>query len=292
MCARDFKRNFKLTTECGTLFLLNNPSSKQNALKFFCLDLTVKAFGERHSQTDIICTDGIPIYNGGLQLKKMNEDGVTATFGSGVNLHDASMFLRKYKRGFRTTPAYGNITIGGSTGTGSHGSTLKYNASLSSQMVGIRIVDGLGDIQDICDPEELHAFRLHLGLLGIVLTVTFYTVPLYKTQANNYFVSEEILLNGTAIKMANEADQMALYWFPEFGQVVVANWTIVDVNTKGEAYTNDHAPSIYREVSFVVATAAEAAHTLTTSTCTLASTIGTNYSQLTSDNFDRLGFLL
>lgn len=72
----------------------------------------------------------------------MNEDGVTATFGAGVILHEASMFLRKFKRAFRTTPAYGNITIGGATGSGSHGSTIRYNASLSSQVVGMRIVNG------------------------------------------------------------------------------------------------------------------------------------------------------
>lgn len=76
----------------------------------------MKAFGARHSQTDIICTDGIPIDNKELQFYQMHEDGVTATFGSGVNLHEATTFLRKSGRGFRTTPAYGNITFGGAVG--------------------------------------------------------------------------------------------------------------------------------------------------------------------------------
>lgn len=234
----------------------------------------MKAFGLRHSQTDIICTDGIPIDNRKLQFYQMNEDGVTATFGSGVSLREATMFLRKFNRGFRTTPAYGNITIGGATGTGSHGSTIKYNASLSSQVVGMRIVDGKGEIQEICDPEDLHAFRIHLGLLGIILKVTVYTVPLYKTMANNYRVSDDMLTNGDAVKMAQSADQMALYWFPEFREVVVANWTIVDAETPGEAFTYDHVPSIYRETAYVVATAGEAAQSLTSSACTLASSIG------------------
>lgn len=212
----------------------------------------MKAFGARHSQTDIICTDGIPIDNQGLQFFKMNDDGVTATFGAGVNLREATTFLRKHGRGFRTTPAYGNITIGGATGTGSHGSTIKYNSSLSSQVVGVRIVDGLGNIQDISDPENLKAFKIHLGLLGIVLKVTLYTVPVYKTLANNYVVSDDILTNGKAIKMARNADQMSLYWFPEFNEVVVADWTIVDANTKGNAFTYDHVPSTYTSLSYAV----------------------------------------
>lgn len=73
---------------------------------------TVKIFGERHSQTDIICTEGIPVDSRGLRFFRINNDGVTATFGSGVNLRDATEFLRKHGRGLRTTPAYGNITLG------------------------------------------------------------------------------------------------------------------------------------------------------------------------------------
>lgn len=45
--------------------------------------LTVKAFGHRHSATDIICTDGIPVDMQGLQSFKMNDDD-TATFAAGI----------------------------------------------------------------------------------------------------------------------------------------------------------------------------------------------------------------
>lgn len=227
----------------------------------------------------------------------MNDDGVTATIGAGVNLREATTFLSKNGRALRTTPAYGNITIAGALGTGSHGSTIRYNASLSSQVVGVRIVDGNGNIQNICDPEDLKAFRIHLGLLGIIVKVTVYTVPLYKTLAHNYLINEEILTNGKAIEMAKNADQLALYWFPEFNEVIVANWTIVDVNTPGTAYTYDHVPSIYEVTAFGVASnfffklkiifklnehktfspvAKEAAFSLTSSTCALANSVGTN----------------
>lgn len=127
---------------------------------------TVKIFGERHSQTDIICTNGIPVDSRGIRFFHMNDDGETATFGSGVNLRDATAFLRKNGRGLRTTPAYGNITLGGAIGTGSHGSTIKYNASISSQVVALTVVDGTGRVRKITDEEDLRAFRLNLGLLG------------------------------------------------------------------------------------------------------------------------------
>lgn len=128
--------------------------------------VTVKPFGARHSQTDIICTEGIPVDVRGIRFSRMNDDGVTATFGSGINIRDATEFLRKNGRGLRTTPAYGNITLSGAIGTGAHGSTIRYNASISSQVVGLTIVDGMGNVRKISDPNELRSFRVNLGLLG------------------------------------------------------------------------------------------------------------------------------
>lgn len=75
-------------------------------------NLTVKAFGLRHSETDIICTDGIPMDMTGLQWMEMNADNTTVTVGAGLNLRETTKYLRKYNRALKTTPAFGNITIG------------------------------------------------------------------------------------------------------------------------------------------------------------------------------------
>ncbi len=72
---------------------------------------TVKMFGERHSQTDIICTEGIPLDSRKIRFAYMNDDGETATFGSGINLRDATEFLRQHGRGLRTTPAFGKCFV-------------------------------------------------------------------------------------------------------------------------------------------------------------------------------------
>ncbi|XP_037034050.1 L-gulonolactone oxidase-like [Bradysia coprophila] len=235
--------------------------------------VTVKAFGVRHSQTDIICTEGIPVDMTGIRSMKMNGDN-TASFGAGLNMREATTFLRLHDRAFRTTPAFGNITIGGAIGTGAHGSSIRYHASISSQVAKLKIVDGKGEIKEITDPEDLKAFRMHLGLLGIVVEVTLNTVALYKTLAHNYVVTDEILTNGNAVHMAKNTDQISLYWFPEFKEVVVANWTIVDKSTKGTDYTNDHVPSMYNNFALVASVAKEIAFTLTESKCSIASTLG------------------
>lgn len=126
----------------------------------------VKAFGVRHSQTDIICTEGIPVDMTGIVSKRMNADN-TVTVGAGLTLHDTTQFLRLHGRALRTTPAFGNITIGGAIGTGAHGSSIKYHASISAQVANLKIVNANGEVQVITDSEDLKAFRMHLGLLGM-----------------------------------------------------------------------------------------------------------------------------
>jgi hypothetical protein len=233
----------------------------------------VKPFGSRHSQTDIICTEGIPVETYGLNWMRLNPDN-TATFGTGVSLYEATTFLRERGRAVRTTPAYGNITIGGAVGTGAHGSTFKYNSSISSQVVRMTIIDGLGNVREISEENDLNAFRIHLGLLGFVVDLTLDTHPLYKVRAQNYEVPDSILTDGSIPRLLQEVDQMALYWFPSVSTVVVANWTIVDVNTPGNAYTNDHVPSSTSLYNLLSVPTAEYAQSLTTSVCSSLAAVG------------------
>ncbi len=162
--------SYKRIPLCTPSDAIRYPKSKQEVIDIvkeaISRGVTVKPFGARHSQTDIICTEGIPVDLHGIQSFHMNDDGITATFGSGVNLRDATEFLRQNGRGLRTTPAYGNITLGGAIGTGAHGSTIRYNASISSQVVELTIIDGMANVRKISDPDDLKSFRLNLGLLG------------------------------------------------------------------------------------------------------------------------------
>jgi L-gulonolactone oxidase len=132
----------------------------------------------------------------------------------------------------------GGITIGGAIGTGAHGSTLKHPSSLSDQVLSLLIVDGSGEIRNISDPIELQAFRLHLGLCGIVISITFKTVPLYKLYGVSSLEPESILTDGTASNLADSHDFVELFWFPNQKKVVVVrgNYTY-DISVKGNAYT-------------------------------------------------------
>jgi FAD/FMN-containing dehydrogenase len=65
----------------------------------------------------------------------------------------------------------GGISVAGAIGTGAHGSSLRHPNSLSDQIIRLTIVDGTGEIRVIDDPQEVNAFRVHLGLLGVIIDV-------------------------------------------------------------------------------------------------------------------------
>jgi FAD/FMN-containing dehydrogenase len=106
----------------------------------------------------------------GVRGMGMNGDE-SVSVGPGVNLRDLADFLQSKGRALKTIPAFGNITIGGAIGTAAHGSSIKHTSSISEQAIAFLIVDGLGRVRQIWKEEDLRAFRVHLGLLGIILEV-------------------------------------------------------------------------------------------------------------------------
>jgi FAD/FMN-containing dehydrogenase len=71
--------------------------------------VTVKAYGSRHSSTDIICTDGIPVDMHGLHDMSL-DDSYIVTVGAGATVGDLAEFLASHGRGFPIIPAFQNIT--------------------------------------------------------------------------------------------------------------------------------------------------------------------------------------
>lgn len=106
------------------------------------------------------------------------------------------------------------------------------------------------------------------------MEVTLNTVKNYKTRAVTYVEPDDMLTNGVAVNLAKTADQVSLYWFPEFKEVVVANWTIVDESTPGTDKTNYFAPSIYNNFALAISLAKEIGYSLTDSKCAGANTLG------------------
>ena len=207
------------------------------------LGVTVKALGARHSTTDIICTEGIPVDMRHFRALSYNAADQTVTAGAGATLREVCAFAAGAGRGFRALPGFGAITVGGALGTGAHGSSLRHPATISEQLKRLTVVDGLGRVRVVTRESELRAFRVHLGLLGVLVSITLSTAPLQKVLAHNYVLEEDILTGAAAEAAARGTDALVLYWFPSTGKVVVSNWTFVDAATPGNAISQAHVPT-------------------------------------------------
>ncbi|KAL1921709.1 uncharacterized protein VTP21DRAFT_10351 [Calcarisporiella thermophila] len=195
---------------------------------------TVKAIGSRHSSNDNICTDGIAIVMKNLRWVKIEDvDGnKIARVGAGIELMDLLENLNEHGYSLEHFPAFGGITIGGAMGTGAHGSSLLHPTTISELAIGMIFVDAKGKIRYI-DREysDFSAFRVHLGLLGVVVEIHLPLVNQYKVSVQLYRSSEEILFNDVALELARKTDFFQLWWFPSSRSVVVSlgNYTSLDV---------------------------------------------------------------
>jgi L-gulono-1,4-lactone dehydrogenase len=137
----------------------------------------VKVAGSGHSFTDIACTDGLM-----LDLSEMRRvlsvDGNDVTVEAGTTLRDLGEQLRSRGLAMENQGDVDPQTVAGAVATATHGTGGTFG-NLSSQVVGVRLVDGSGDLHEIAEGDELRAARVSLGALGAISAVTLRCVPAF-----------------------------------------------------------------------------------------------------------------
>jgi FAD/FMN-containing dehydrogenase len=137
----------------------------------------VKLAGSGHSFTDIACTDGVMI-DMSCMTRALSVDGSEVTVEAGVTLHDLGEELRSRGLAMENQGDVDPQTLAGAISTATHGTGAGYG-NLSSQVSGVRLVDGTGEVRDITGGDELRAARVSLGALGAISAVTLRCVPAF-----------------------------------------------------------------------------------------------------------------
>ncbi|KAI9219461.1 D-arabinono-1,4-lactone oxidase-domain-containing protein [Blastocladiella britannica] len=142
----------------------------------------------------------------------------TATFWANTSLDDALTALHPYDRFFDCTPGViGVQTLAGAMGTGTHGQCMKQHAYVGDALVGALVVRPRdGALVNVTDRHELDALRLHLGLVGVLVSVTVATRALDVHALDKWTVPLPEFLD-TYLDMNADADQAKAWWFPETG---------------------------------------------------------------------------
>jgi L-gulono-1,4-lactone dehydrogenase len=136
----------------------------------------VKVAGSGHSFTDIACTEGVMIDMSGMR-EVLGVDGDEVTVQAGITLHDLGEELRSRGLAMENQGDVDPQTLAGAISTATHGTGGRFG-NLSSQVVGMRLVTGAGEIVDV-EGDELRAARVSLGALGAISAVTLRCVPAF-----------------------------------------------------------------------------------------------------------------
>jgi FAD-linked oxidoreductase len=178
--------------------------------------MRVKAVGAGHSFTGIAVAPGVQLDLGDLRgVLAVDESRGRVTLAAGTNLYQLPDLLRPYGLALENMGDIDRQTIAGATSTGTHGTGGSFGG-LATQIVGLTLVTGTGDVLTISETENadlLPAARLGLGALGVIVDITLQCVPAFLLQAVERPEPLEAALDSYEERSA-AADHFEFYWFP------------------------------------------------------------------------------
>jgi len=156
---------------------IETPASEEELVRAVAGARRVRVAGSGHSFTDIACTDGVMLDLSAMR-RVLSADGNQVTVEAGITLRDLGEELRARGLAMENQGDVDPQTLAGAISTATHGTGSRFG-NLSSQVVGVRLVDGSGEVREISDGDELRAARVSLGALGAIAAVTLRCVPAF-----------------------------------------------------------------------------------------------------------------
>mgnify|MGYP001266563081 CR=1 FL=1 len=177
--------------------------------------IPIRTVGSTHSHSPIFYNDGGMIITTDNLTSPItiDEQNRTATIPAGVKLSAATQEL--WSKGFSFSNQ-GDVdvqSIAGLIATGVHGTGINH-PSISSNVVDVSILTAAGTITKASESQEtLEAARLNLGVLGIVMDVTFQVVPRFYLHEHHW--QEKINdLTANLDTFVTENDHFEFFWNP------------------------------------------------------------------------------
>jgi L-gulono-1,4-lactone dehydrogenase len=155
---------------------IEKPRSEEELAEAVAGARRVKVAGSGHSFTDIACTDGVMIDMSAMR-RVLSVEGNEVTVQAGITLRELGEELRARGLAMENQGDVDPQTLAGAISTATHGTGGRFG-NLSSQVVGMRLVSGTGEVLEATG-EELRAARVSLGALGAISAVTVRCVPAF-----------------------------------------------------------------------------------------------------------------
>ena len=181
---------------------------------------TVRVAGAGHSFSDVVPTDGVLLRLDAFD-RVLDADAASglARVQAGITLHALGPALAAHGLGLENQGDIDAQTLAGALATATHGTGARFR-NLSANVVGMRLVDGRGEVVELTDPEDLRAARVALGALGVVTEVTLRCVSLYGLRR----VDEPQPIDSTLARLDELVavhDHLELFAFPHTNTTMV-----------------------------------------------------------------------
>ncbi|XP_053316228.1 L-gulonolactone oxidase-like [Spea bombifrons] len=181
----------------------------------------VKVVGGGHSPSDIACTDDFMICLDKMnKILKIDKESKQVTVEAGILLADLNKELDKRGLALSNLGAVSEVAAGGVIGTGTHNTGI-HHGILATQVVALTMMTASGEILECSEstnPEIFQAARLHLGSLGVVLTVTLQCKPAFNLQEIHFSSTLPEILDNLENHL-NSSEYFRFFWFPHTEKV-------------------------------------------------------------------------
>ena len=177
---------------------------------------TIRMIGTGHSFNPLWVTEDILLsldkYQG---LISVDQSTGLAVVKGGTKLHRLGELLFEHGLAMENMGDIDAQSIAGTISTGTHGTGLDFG-TISTQVRGIRLVNGRGEIVQCSateQPELFRAAQVSLGSLGVITEITLQCVPAYKLELWSRKEELEAVLN-TWTERHRDNRNFEFYWFP------------------------------------------------------------------------------
>ena len=190
----------------------------------------VKAVGSGHSFTSAAATNGRMIRLENLSgILHIDHASCQVTVGAGTRLSDLNMLLHAEGLALANLGDIAYQTVAGAISTSTHG-TGKALTGLAGQVVGMKLINGQGEIIECSKSLNPHIFdvaRVSVGALGIITEYTLQAVPSFRLRALEQPMRLDDVLEN-AHDLASAHDHFEFFWIPH------TKWALTKRNNRTE----------------------------------------------------------
>lgn len=190
----------------------------------------VKVPGSGHSFTPAAVTDGRLVRIEALRgIRHIDRDRKEVQVGAGTTLSDLNLMLAAEGFAMANLGDIAYQTVAGAISTSTHGTGV-HLTGLAAQVVGMRIVDGHGNLL-VCNSEQnsdvLDIARVSVGALGAITECTIRVVDAFRLQATEAPMKLDDVLNNLE-ELRSSNDHFEFFWIPH------TKWALTKRNNRTE----------------------------------------------------------